>query len=194
MVSLAPSTQSLVSDTERDVMKPVASSPASAPQESPTASSISSPAMPRSTSSPVGGIGLVYSDYADVVGYLALIGLLMGISLLGLAVGPLIGGAFTSYTTWRWRFYVNLPAGGLAAIAIALLRLHGEAEKPKAWSLIPKLHRHLDLIGFFLLAPATLQLILALRFGGVNYPWNSSQVIGLFVGAFATGVAWVFWN
>ncbi|KAI2463106.1 MFS general substrate transporter [Annulohypoxylon bovei var. microspora] len=140
-----------------------------------------------------GAINII-SRYAPIHQRPTMIGLLMGISLLGLAVGPLVGGAFTSYTTWRWCFYVNLPAGGLAAIAIILLPLQREANKPNPWSLIPKLHHHLDLVGFFLIAPATLQLLLALQFGGVNYPWNSSQVIGLFVGAFATTVVWFFWN
>ncbi|KAI5920338.1 MFS general substrate transporter [Camillea tinctor] len=124
----------------------------------------------------------------------ALIGLALAFNLLGLVVGPLVGGAFTSYTTWRWCFYVNLPAGGLAVIAILFLSIPEEANKPKAWSLIPRLHYHLDLIGFILFAPAVLQLLLALQFGGVTYPWNSSQVIGLFCGTVATSVAWWFWN
>ena len=32
----------------------------------------------------------------------ALIGMLMGVAQLGLVLGPVIGGAFTQYTTWRW--------------------------------------------------------------------------------------------
>ncbi|KAI0173481.1 MFS general substrate transporter [Hypoxylon sp. FL1284] len=123
-----------------------------------------------------------------------LIGLLMGFSLLGLVAGPLIGGAFTSYTTWRWCFYVNLPAGGLSALAIVFLHLPEESDKPKARSLLPKLHYHLDIAGFILNAAAVLQLLLALQFGGQAYPWKSSQVIGLFCGAFATFVVWCFWN
>jgi hypothetical protein len=39
-----------------------------------------------------------------------------------------------------------------------------------------------------------LQLLLALQFGGRTYPWNSSQVIGLFVGAAATFAVWFLWN
>ncbi|KAJ8120570.1 hypothetical protein ONZ43_g2752 [Nemania bipapillata] len=124
----------------------------------------------------------------------ALIGLLIGFSLLGLVVGPLVGGAFTSLTTWRWCFYVNLPAGGVAAIPILFLNIPGDAGKPKLSTVVSKLYLYFDLTGFFLIAPAVLQLLLALQFGGHTYPWNSSQVIGLFVGSFATAVVWFFWN
>uniref|UniRef100_A0A0L0N955 Putative HC-toxin efflux carrier TOXA n=1 Tax=Tolypocladium ophioglossoides (strain CBS 100239) TaxID=1163406 RepID=A0A0L0N955_TOLOC len=123
-----------------------------------------------------------------------LLGITMGFNQLGLVAGPLIGGAFTSYSSWRWCFYVNLPAGAVAVVAIALLRIPEQTKKASAMSILPRLHRYLDLVGFVLFAAAVLQLLLALQYGGNEYAWNDSRVIGLFCGAAATGVVWFFWN
>ncbi|GAP91475.2 putative efflux pump [Rosellinia necatrix] len=91
-------------------------------------------------------------------------------------------------------FYVNLPVGAVAVLSILVLRIPEPTIKPRALSLLPRLHHYLDLVGFILFAPAVLQLLLALQFGGRSFPWNSSQIIGLFVGAAATTIVWFFWN
>ncbi len=40
-------------------------------------------------------------------------------AILGPVLGPLLGGVLTTYASWRWIFYVNLPFGA-AGIALAL--------------------------------------------------------------------------
>lgn len=52
----------------------------------------------------------------------------------------------------------------------------------------------LDLVGFVLFAPAAIQFFLALQYGGNQFAWNSSQVIGLFCGAGATFIVWLLWD
>ncbi len=39
-------------------------------------------------------------------------------AILGPVIGPLLGGLLTTYSSWRWIFYVNLPFG-LAGMALA---------------------------------------------------------------------------
>ncbi|KAI0161037.1 major facilitator superfamily domain-containing protein [Hypoxylon sp. FL1284] len=113
---------------------------------------------------------------------------------LGTVIAPLIGGAFTTGYTWRWSFYINLPLGVVVAIPILFLRIPEQIPKSPALQVLAKLHHHLDLLGFALLAPAIIQLLLALQYGGNQFAWNSSQVIGLFVGSGATAIVWGVWN
>ncbi|KAL2137862.1 hypothetical protein VTI28DRAFT_7939 [Corynascus sepedonium] len=110
----------------------------------------------------------------------ALIGFVTGISQLGLVLGPLIGGAFTDYVTWRWCFYVNLPIGGLVVLLIVFVHVPDQLPKPPATKALHTLPSNLDLIGFAIFAPAAIQLLLALQYGGNTFAWISVQIIGLF--------------
>lgn len=63
------------------------------------------------------------------------------VTLLGLALGPLIGGALTTYANWRWIFFVNIPVGALAFYLIYRF-LPSIREKQKT---------QFDLMGFILI-------------------------------------------
>jgi MFS family permease len=123
-----------------------------------------------------------------------LIGIILGISQLGTTCGPLIGGAITQYATWRWCFYLNLPVGGIAFAYILIISLPDRVSKPPPLSIARMIHHHLDLVGFSLLAPSVILLLLALQWGGNKYAWNSPTVIGLFCGAGAIFFIWLVWN
>ncbi|HET9599512.1 MAG TPA: MFS transporter, partial [Anaeromyxobacteraceae bacterium] len=68
-------------------------------------------------------------------------------------IGPLLGGALVHYLSWRWVFYVNLPAG-LACAAVLAANYHERLER----------HPHrLDVPGALLLAGAITAVLLAAR-------------------------------
>ncbi|GIJ91085.1 hypothetical protein Asppvi_010050 [Aspergillus pseudoviridinutans] len=123
-----------------------------------------------------------------------LVGIMMGLSQIGLILGPLVGGALTTYTTWRWCFYINLPIGGLVAALLVFTRIPEQREKGRAVEVLPTCFKTFDIFGFVLFAPAAIQLLLALQYGGNQYAWDSATVIGLFCGAGATFAVFLAWE
>lgn len=77
---------------------------------------------------------------------------------------------------------------------LAFINIPEVLPKKKFTTAIRALPGQLDLIGFALFAPSAIQLLLALQYGGNQYTWHSSQVIGLFCGAGATFIAFLFWD
>ncbi|KAI0977102.1 major facilitator superfamily domain-containing protein [Xylaria arbuscula] len=124
------------------------------------------------------------------------LGLLIGTGQIGLILGPLIGGLFTQYVTWRWCFYINLPIGAVAGVLLASLRCPEQLVKaPFSLALVKRVLPQLDTIGFALFAPAAITLLLALQFGsGETYAWDSSVIIGLFVGAAVSFILFFLWE
>ncbi|KAI0525521.1 major facilitator superfamily domain-containing protein [Xylaria bambusicola] len=124
------------------------------------------------------------------------LGILIGTGQLGLVIGPLIGGLFTEYVSWRWCFWINLPIGAISGVLLALIRCPEQLHKePFSLALVRRVLPQLDSIGFILFAPAATLLLLALQFGsGETYAWDSSVVIGLFVGSGVSAIFFLVWE
>ncbi|OSC98516.1 iron permease [Trametes coccinea BRFM310] len=88
------------------------------------------------------------------------------------AMGPIIGGSFAEKATWRWLFYLNLPLSGVAFFLVAIfLRV-----RTPGGSLREKLSR-IDYVGNLIVIAGTTLALIALTWGGVQFPWGSAHVL-----------------
>ncbi len=99
--------------------------------------------------------------------------LFSGVWGLASIAGPLVGGYITDTLSWRWVFYINIPAGLLALVVIALAYPPSRGAKPVA----------VDWSGAVLLFAAISTILLALAGEGSSAGWAIATVvlIALFV-------------
>jgi EmrB/QacA subfamily drug resistance transporter len=110
------------------------------------------------------------------------IGAWSGISGLGVALGPLVGGAVVEGISWHWIFWLNVPIG-LVLAPLAYRRLaesHGPAGK-------------LDLPGLTLGGLGLLGIVYGIV-RGAELGWTSTTVLGALLAGAAGLAAFVAWE
>ncbi|KAJ0122202.1 flatoxin efflux pump [Diaporthe amygdali] len=117
-------------------------------------------------------------------------GLINTVYSLASVLGPILGGAFTQHSTWRWCFFVNLPVAGVSALVILLLFHPPPASSRSKVPLKVKMS-HMDPVGILLVLGSLVCFTRAVEVAGIHQPWGSGEVIGLFVGSGIAAVAFV---
>jgi EmrB/QacA subfamily drug resistance transporter len=102
---------------------------------------------------------------------------------LAVAIGPLVGGALTTWAGWRWIFFVNLPIGALC-IVVGWLVLHESRDEQ---------HRGFDPVGFVTFTGGLFALVLFLLRGN-DWHWSSGREIGLLVASVVLLVAFTLFE
>src|SRR3954471_13864603 len=110
------------------------------------------------------------------------LGIWSGVSGLGVALGPVIGGAVIAGISWQWIFWLNVPIGlALAPFAARTLReSHGPA-------------RSLDLGGLALVSAGLLGLVYGIVRGN-GQGWTSAEILGSLIAGAVLLVAFVVWG
>lgn len=102
--------------------------------------------------------------------YLAMINAVYGV---GVTLGPFIGGAIASSTSWRWVFYLELPIGAVSLVLLySFLHVNYNMEATFAMKI-----RRIDFIGNGILVAGTIAVLYALAYAGSRYLWSDWQTI-----------------
>ncbi|KAF7948947.1 hypothetical protein EAE96_008126 [Botrytis aclada] len=133
-------------------------------------------------------MGIVVSDLVPLSQRSAYQAILAVTYALGMAVGPVVGGAIVQRGDWRWVFYINLP---ICAVSFALLWCFLKVKWGRETDVWSKLKR-IDVLGNCVLVASTVSILIALTWAGSLYAWSSFRVvIPLVVGL--VGLVGFFW-
>jgi EmrB/QacA subfamily drug resistance transporter len=110
------------------------------------------------------------------------IGIWGGISGLGVAVGPVVGGAVADGLDWTWIFWLNVPVGvvALPLAAVVLRESRGGAGR-------------LDPLGLLLSAAGVLGVVWGIVHGSDD-GWTSTPVLAALVGGGLLLIAFLAWE
>jgi EmrB/QacA subfamily drug resistance transporter len=111
-------------------------------------------------------------------------GMMAGVMALAMIGGPLVGGTITDHWGWRWAFYINLPLGVVALIAVSAV-LHLPKKRSEA---------RIDYLGAALLTVGITAIVLVTTWGGTEYAWTSARIMELIGIGVAALVGFVFWQ
>ena len=112
----------------------------------------------------------------------AAIGMWGGISGLGVAAGPVVGGAIVQGISWQWIFWLNVPVGLVVAVLSALRLRESHGPRPQ-----------LDVVGLVLAGGG----FFALTWAAVRAPshgWGSTGVVSGFVAGALLVAAFLGWE
>ena len=112
----------------------------------------------------------------------AALGIWSGVSGLGVALGPVIGGAVVDGIDWHWIFWINVPVG-LIVIPLALRKLQESRG----------VARRLDPPGVALVSGGLLGVVYALV-QAPGHGWTSPLVLGTLIGGLALLAGFVLWE
>src|SRR5205809_7588405 len=126
-------------------------------------------------------LSLLMTTFADGRERNLALGIYGAASGSGAAVGVLLGGVLTSYLSWSWIFFINVPVG-IAAIALAPVLLQ-ESRADVA-------HRHFDLPGAASITAGLMLLVYALT-RATSDGWSAPSTVALLGAAVALVVAFV---
>jgi EmrB/QacA subfamily drug resistance transporter len=110
------------------------------------------------------------------------IGVWSGVSGLGVALGPLIGGAIVEKLNWESIFWLNVPVG-VIAIPLALIAL------PNSFGARVRA----DIVGVVLAGLGVLGVVYGIVRGN-DAGWSSGEVLAGLIGGGVLLVAFVFWE
>ncbi|MFJ3391831.1 DHA2 family efflux MFS transporter permease subunit [Leifsonia aquatica] len=112
----------------------------------------------------------------------AAIGIWGGISGLGVALGPLIGGAVVEGWNWQAIFWLNVPLGVIAVPLVLLALPNSFGARVRS-----------DIVGLLLAAPGVFGLVYGIVRGN-DAGWDSAEVLISLIGGGVLLVAFVLWE